>query len=168
MKRLLSVLLVLSIVLGVMASPSFAEAKAKSTSEIYSAIEEAYGSNFPLSSSNMIKTERKNIFGKYSRVLGVYAKYFSSYTAAQKSNSKEEYMCFICKATSSKAVKKIKKQMKKYVVNEYKGNINYHSDLGNKLLKKAKVGSKGKFVYLFVLDTSGNSKAISAFKESLS
>ena len=58
--------------------------------------------------------------------------------------------------------------MKKYVINEYNGNINYHSDLGNQLLKNARVGSKGKYVYLFVLDTDGNKKAISAFKESLS
>ena len=36
------------------------------------------------------------------------------------------------------------------------------------LMKKAKVGSKGKFVYLFVLDTAGNKKAIDAFKKSFS
>ena len=144
---------------------------AVSTGTVYDAVESEYGSSFPLSDSNMIKVDRKNIFGKYSVVMGVSAKYFSqytSYTASQRSNSSEEYMCFICKAVSKKAVKKIKNSMKKYVINEYNGNINYHSDLGNLLLKNARVGSKGKYVYLFVLDTDGNKKAISAFKESFS
>ena len=145
-----------------------AQAKKKSTSSVFKAVKNAYSSSFPLSDNNMIKTDRKNIFGSYSTVLGVSAKLFSKYTAAQKSNSKEEYICFICKATSKSNVKKIKKAMKKYVVNEYKSNLSYHSDHGKTLLKKAKVGSKGKYVYLFVLDTSNNKKAISAFKKSLS
>ena len=58
--------------------------------------------------------------------------------------------------------------MKKYVINEYKSNLSYHSEYGKTLLKKAKVGSKGKYVYLFVLDTASNKKAINAFKNSLS
>ena len=143
-------------------------AKAASTSSVYNDVKGAYGSSFPLSDNNRIKTERKNIFGKYSTVLGVSAKLFSSYTAAQKSNSTEKYVCYICKATKKANVKKIKKAMKKFVVQEYNSNVNYLSDNGKKLLKAAKVGSKGKFVYLFVLDTAGNKKAIDAFKKSLS
>ena len=168
-KRWLSLCMVLSLVVATFAAGKEvpAVAKADSTSAVYTAIQEAYSNAFPLSSNNMIHTDRKNVFGNYSSILGVSAKYFSSYTAAQKSNSKEEYICFICKATSKKNVKKIKKYMKKYVINEYKSNISYHSEFGKTLLKKAKVGSKGKFVYLFVLDTSNNKKAISAFKKSL-
>ena len=166
--RLLALIMVAIVLcVGVLYTPSVSCA-ATSTGAVYDDVETAYGSGFPLSDSNMIKVDRKNIFGKYSVVMGVSAKYFSQYTAAQKSNSSEEYMCFICKAVSKKAVKKIKSSMKKYVINEYNGNINYHSDLGNQLLKNARVGSKGKYVYLFVLDTDGNKKAISAFKESLS
>ena len=145
-----------------------AQAKATSTAKVFAAVKDAYSSSFPLSNNNKIRTKRKNIFGNYSTVLGVSAKLFSSYTAAQKSNSKEEYICFICKATSKKNVKKIKSRLKKYVVNEYKSNLSYHSDHGKSLMKKAKVGSKGKYVYLFILDTSNNKKAISAFKKSLS
>lgn len=165
-RRAVAVLMIVVLCAGIyMPYISYA---ATSTASVYDAVEGAYGSSFPLSDSNMIKVDRKNIFGKYSVVMGVSAKHFSQYTAAQKSNSSEEYMCFICKAVSKKAVKKIKSSMKKYVINEYNGNINYHSDLGNQLLKNARVGSKGKYVYLFVLDTDGNKKAISAFKESLS
>ena len=163
--RSVIVMLLMTVIVCYMPSASYA---AVSTETVYDSVESAYGSSFPLSDSNMIKVDRKNIFGKYSVVLGVSAKHFSSYTAAQKSNSSEEYMCFICKAVSKKAVKKIKNSMKKYVINEYNGNINYHSELGNRLLKNARVGSKGKYVYLFVLDTDGNKKAIDAFKESFS
>ena len=165
--RVAGILLAFVMLCSVMCS-SVSVYAAQSTETVYDAVQDAYGSSFPLSSSNLIKVDRKNIFGKYSTVLGVSAKHFSSYTAAQKSNSSEEYVCFICKAVSKKAVKKIKNSMKKFVVNEYNANINYHSDFGNKLLKNAKVGSKGKFVYLFVIDTDGNKKAIEAFKESLS
>lgn len=161
----LALCLVVTSVLGVKTT---ADAKGASTSSVYNAVKSAYSSSFPLSDNNKIKTKRKNIFGNYSTVLGVSAKLFSKYTAAQKSNSKEEYVCFICKATSKANVKKIKKAMKEYVINEYKSNLSYHSEHGKNLLKKAKIGSKGKFVYLFVLDTSDNKKAISAFKKSLS
>ncbi|MCR4605265.1 MAG: DUF4358 domain-containing protein [Eubacterium sp.] len=163
-KRSLSICLVLCLVFSAAVCARSNTAEAKSTSAIFNSVKSAYGSSFPLSDKNMIKTKRKNIFGKYSTIMGVSAKYFSSYTAALKSNSKKEYMCFICKATSAKKVKTIKNKLKKYVVSEYKGNLNYHSAEGNKILKNAKVGSKGKYVYLFALDTSGNKKAIEAFK----
>ncbi len=144
-----------------------ANAATSKTTDIYNSVRDAYGTGFPLSKNNMIKTPRKNIFGNYSTVLGVSTKYISSYTAAQKSNSKEEFICMVCKATSKKSVKKIKTKIKKYIKNEYKSNLSYHSEFGKKLLKKSVVGSRGKYVYLFVLDTSGNKKAITAFKESL-
>ena len=164
-----SLVLTFAIVFSVcFSSAVISVAKANNTGEVYGAIQTAYSSEFPLTDNNMIHTDRTNIFGQYSTVLGVSAKLFSEYTAAQKSNSEKEYICFICKAVSRKAVKKIKNSMKKYVVNEYNSNISYHSDYGKTLLKKAKIGSKGKFVYLFVIDTAGNSKAIDAFKDVLS
>ncbi|MBO4395899.1 MAG: hypothetical protein J5819_06090 [Eubacterium sp.] len=168
-KIVFSVIMSFAIVFSVCFSASTVSfAKANNTKDVYSAVQSAYSSGFPLNDNNMIHTERTNIFGQYSTVLGVSSKLFSEYTAAQKSNSEMEYICFICKGTSRKAVKKIKNSMKKYVVNEYNSNISYHSDYGKTLLRKAKVGSKGKFVYLFVLDISGNEKAIEAFKEVLS
>ena len=167
--KVLSLVLVCCLVLaGLLGSGTTSQAAASSSSEVYSAVKDAYGSSFPLTDDNMIKTERKNVFGKYSTVLGVSAKLFSEYTAAKKSSSEEEYICAIFKATSSKSVKKIKKKLKAFVVNEFKSNQNYHSEHGQTLLKKAKVGSSGSFVYLFVIDTDGNGKAIDAFKESLS
>ena len=168
-KRGLSLLLALCLLMTVACVTVETKSQAAtSTSSIFNNVKSTYGSSFPLSSNNMIKTDRKNIFGQYSTILGVSAKLFKSYTAASKSNSTEEYVCFICKATKKANVKKIKKAMKKFVIQEYNSNINYHSDFGNKLLKNAKVGSKGKFVYLFVLDTAGNKKAIDAFKKSFS
>ncbi|MCR5625449.1 MAG: DUF4358 domain-containing protein [Lachnospiraceae bacterium] len=136
---------------------------AASSSSIYSSVESAYGSKYPLSSSNEITTSRKNVFGGYSSVLGVSCELFSEYKAAKKSNSKYQYVSFVCKATSSSNVSKIKKKLKAYVKNEKTGNQNYYNSKGKKLLNNAKIGAKGDFVYLFILDTSKNSKAISAF-----
>lgn len=165
----MSLVLVLCLLAGsVCVSGTKKSQAAVSTSTIYNNVKSAYGSSFPLSDSNKITTGRKNVFGQYSTILGVSAKLFSSYTAASKKNNSGEYNCFICKATSKKNVKKIKKALKKFVVQEYNSNINYFTDSGKAIMKKAKYGSKGKYVYLFVLDASGNSKAISAFKNSFS
>ena len=164
-KTIISIALAVCMVCPTLFVGSVSYAKTDKTTTIYNSVKSAYGAGFPLSNNNKIKTKRKNIFGNYSKILGVSAKYFSKYTAGQKSNSKEEYMCFICKATSSVNVSKIKKALQKFVVNEYKSNLNYHSDKGKKILKNAKVGSKGKYVYLFALDTSKNKKAIAAFKK---
>ncbi len=164
-KTIISIALAVCMVCSMLFVGGVSYAKTDKTTTIYNSVKSAYGAGFPLSDNNKIKTKRKNIFGNYSKILGVSAKYFSKYTAGQKSNSKEEYICFICKATSSANVSKIKKALQKFVVNEYKSNINYHSDKGKKILKNAKVGSKGKYVYLFALDTSKNKKAIAAFKK---
>ena len=145
-----------------------AQAKQQSCTRLYNAVKKTYGSSFPLSGNNMINTERKNIFGQYSTVLGVSAKYFSDFKAAKKSNSKEEYICFVCKASSGSNVKNIKAGLKKFVANEAKSNTNYFAAKGKKLISQAKIGSKGKYVYLFVLDTGSNKKAIEAFKKAVS
>lgn len=141
------------------------DVKAASAKSIYSSVSKAYGQSFPLSSSNLVNVQRKNIFGGYSKVLGVSAKYFKSYKVAKKVDSSQEYVCAIFKATKKKNVKKIKKALNKYVKNEKTSNLNYFSSTGKSLLENAKVGSKGKYVYLFILDTSKNQKAVNAFKK---
>lgn len=166
--RVLSLLLI-CIMIGVSSfSPSVSSAKAQTSAQVYSAVKKAYGTKFPLKNSNVIVTDLKNIFGEYSTVLGVSAKYFSEYKAAKKSSSKEEYICFICKAKSSSDVSSIKTAMKKFVSSETKSNTNYFSSKGKSLMKNAKIGSKGNFVYLFVIDTNKNKKAVKAFKKALS
>ncbi len=162
MKKVLSLLIVITLVFGAVGVTNF-NVKA-SEGSAFNAVKKAYGKRFPLKAKNNIKTARKNVFGKYSKVLGVSAKNFASYRAARKSNGKTEHICAIFKANKGK-VATIKKALKKYVSKEKSSNKNYFSKTGKKLLSKAKVGSKGKYVYLFVLDTAGNKKAISAFKK---
>ena len=153
-------MIVLTLVFGTTVAANASEGSA------FNAVKSAYGRSFPLSASNTIRTARKNIFGKYSIVLGVSAKNFKSYKAARKTNGKAEYICAIFKATKKSKVKTIKKALKKYVSKEKSSSRNYFSKTGKKLLAKAKVGSKGKYVYLFILDTKGNGRAVSAFKRS--
>ncbi len=164
-KRIISISVVIVFVFQLFLFTSF-EAYASNASA-YSAVQKSYGSSYPLSSSNEIKTSRKNIFGRYSTVLGVSAKKFKSYKAARKAYSSQEYVCAIFKAKNIKKVKAIKKALKKYVKKEKLSNANYFSYYGKQLLDNAKVGSKGKFVYLFILDTSKNSRAVQAFKKNV-
>ena len=165
MKRVLAVM----VMVAVLAEGLIVETATVKASEAsaFSAVQKQYGSTYPMSAANEIKTARKNIFGQYSKVLGVSAKYFKSYKAARKASSTEEYVCVIYKASSKKNVKKIKKALKKYVSKEKSGNANYFSAKGKTLLNNAMVGSKGKYVYLFVLDTAKNRKAVNAFKKNV-
>lgn len=146
---------------------SVCQATDKKASAVYDAVSSAYGKSYPLSSSNEITTKVKNVFGGYSTVLGVSTEYIAEYKAAKKSNSKYEYVSFVCKANSSDDVSKIKNALKKYVKNEKSGNQNYFSSKGKKLINNSKIGASGKYVYLFILDTSKNSKAIKAFNKAL-
>lgn len=153
-------MIVLTLVFGTAVAANASESSA------FNAVKGAYGSSFPLKAANSVRTARKNIFGKYSTVLGVSAKNFKSYKAARKTNGKKEYVCAIFKATKKSKVKTIKNSLKKFVSREKSSSRNYFSKTGKKLLAKAKVGSKGNYVYLFVLDTKGNGRAVSAFKRS--
>ncbi len=143
------------------------KAAKSNTASAYSAVVRAYGKKYPLTSANEIKTERKNVFGAYSTVLGVSAKDFTDYKAAKLSNSKYEYVSFICKATSKSKVKTIVSALKKFVANEKKSNENYFTKKGKKIIGNAKVGSSDSYVYLFMLDKSKNKKAIKAFKKAI-
>lgn len=164
-RRIVSIAVVFTLVCQVFLCTGL-EAYASNASA-FLAVQKAYGSSYPMSSSNEIKTARKNIFGKYSKVLGVSAKNFKSYKAARKADSSQEYVCAVFKATNKNKVKTIKKALKKYVKKEKSSNANYFTSYGKQLLDNAKVGSKGKYVYLFILDTSKNSKAVQAFKNNV-
>lgn len=164
-KRILSIAIVFTFIMQMLIQVGMNVYASEASA--FSAVQRAYGSSYPLSSSNEINTARKNIFGKYSKVLGVSAKNFKYYKAARKSDSSQEYVSAIFKATSKNKVTKIKKALKKFVKKEKSSNANYFSSYGKQLLNNAKVGSKGKYVYLFILDTSKNSKAVKAFKKNV-
>ncbi|MBO6108622.1 MAG: DUF4358 domain-containing protein [Eubacterium sp.] len=164
---IISLIIILATTAIMLCPAAMSVAKGVKTSKVYTRIMEAYGDEFPLSEGNLLNIKRTNIFGDYSMVLGVSSEYFSEYKAAKKSNSKEEYICFVCKATKKENIKKIKNGMKSFILNEARGNANYFSTTGKELLKNTKIGSKGKYVYLFVIDTNKNKKAVEAFKDAL-
>ena len=141
--------------------------QAASVSSIYSAVKNAYGSEFPFSASNEIKVSEKNAFGGYSKVLGVSTEHMKSYKAYRKADSQSQYICFVCKVTEKSKVKAIKQTLKSYVANEKKSNENYYSSTGKELISNAKIGSKKKYVYLFMIDTGKNEKAVTAFDNAL-
>lgn len=162
MKKLLSLVIVATLVFGTV---GFANVQA-STSSAYKAVKKAYGKNFPTEK----KIAKKNYFGSYSKVIGsVSTKSLKSYKKAQKykgKSKKTNYLCVIVQAKKKSSVKGIKAKFKKYITSEKNGAAKrgYYSKTGKKFLNNAKVGSKGNYVYLFMLDASGNKKAISAFK----
>ena len=138
--------------------------EAASTTSIYSAVKNAYGSEFPFSAGNEIKVAEKNAFGGYSKVLGVSTEDMKSYKVYRKADSQSQYICFLCKAKEKSKVKAIKKTLKSFVAAEKKSNENYYSSTGKELISNAKIGSKKKYVYLFMIDTSKNEKAVTAFQ----
>ncbi|MCR5430548.1 MAG: DUF4358 domain-containing protein [Eubacterium sp.] len=161
MKKVLSLVIVATLVFGAFGLTS---AKASTTSG-FNAVRSTYGKYFPTES----KIARKNFFGKYNKILGlVSTKGLKSYKVAQKftgKSKKTQRLCVIVQAKKRSQVKGIKSKFRKYISNE-KGAYSrgYYSRTGKSLLDKASVGSKGNYVYLFILDTSGNGKAKSAFK----
>lgn len=167
MKKLLSLLIVVTMLFGVF---SYVQVDTKATvSSAYAAIKLTYGSRFPAS----ISISRKSaMLGSYNKVFGVSTKNLKSYKVAQqykkKNRKNTEYVCVIVKATKKSKVKGIKAKFKKFIKNE-KGGISrgYFTKTGARLLANAKVGSKGKCVYLFMLDTAGNKRAISLFKKAV-
>lgn len=163
---LVACLCILTVIFASMVQTFPSRAAKKTTDQkIVSEVKKAYGKNYGLGSKDKINTKIKNVFGGYSSVLGVSTKYFSKYTAFRHADSSEERICFVCEGKNKKEVATIVKNLKTFVSNEKKSNENYFSDKGKKLLNHAAVGSKGKYVYLFVLDTSGNKKAVSTFKK---
>ncbi|MCR4717887.1 MAG: DUF4358 domain-containing protein [Lachnospiraceae bacterium] len=163
-KRIIALMMAVVIVFGLSFNPESVNASTKSEL-LYNAVKSAYGGLLPVTSSNEVKYEsKKNIFGKYYKIAGVSLKYVSNYKAYIKSNSSGEYILFVAEATSKKNAKKAKKALKNYVKGNKTDCDNYYSKTGKKVYANYKVGRKGKCVYLFMLDSSSNSKAVNAFK----
>ena len=139
-----------------------AEAASK-PSQAYSAVKKAYGDSFPLSSKNRIKGKK--------RVMGVRTSYLNSYYAASKTsgkkNAKKEYLIMIAEVKDKNDVKKVKSQLDKFKKNEEASMQNYLSEKGKKLFKNCKIGSVGSYVYIVMIDTSSNKKAVKAIKKTL-
>ena len=139
-----------------------AEAASK-PSQAYTAVKKAYGKSFPLSSKNRIKGKK--------RIMGVRTSYLSSYYAASKTsgkkNAKKEYLIMIAEVKDKDDVKNVKSQLSKFKKNEEASMQNYLSDKGKKLFKNCKIGSVGSYVYIVMLDTSSNKKAVKAIKKTL-
>lgn len=158
--RIISVIMALVAVVGSFSVQSTVYAASKSPVTAYAAAKKAYGKSFPLSTSNRIS-------GK-SVVLGVKTADCESYYAAQKfsSSSKEVYEIFICKVKKGKK-SSVKSQLKKHIKNEKTSMKSYLSKKGKKLFSNYKVGSVGNYVYLVMVDTKRNSKAVKAIKKNL-
>ena len=141
-----------------------AYAAKKTPIKAYIAVRSAYGSSFPLTTN-----DRKQ--GK-KRIMGVKTSLCSSYYAASKikgsSSSQCEYAIFICKAKTRAKAKRVKRALKTYISNEKQSMYNYLSSTGKSIFANAKVGRIGKrFVYMVMIDTSSNTKAINAIKRVL-
>lgn len=156
--KLLSLISVLIIMVSSLAVPFTAMAAAKvSPSTVYTAVKKAYSKNFPLDSNSKVLS---------SSSVGVSKKDYSSYYGRYK-GTKTKYLIFIAKANDSSSAKKIKSQLNNYVKTESKSMENYLTSQGKKLYKNAKVGSKGNYVYLVMLDTQSNKKAVDAINKSV-
>ncbi len=161
--RVLSVFLVLVTLFTMFGFSQTAYAGTTKSQSAYNAVSKAYGKKFPLTSKNKIKSK--------TRVMGVRTSYMKNYYAASatkgKGKSQAKYTVFICEAKNKSNVNKIKSALEDYVENEEISMSSYLSKTGKKLYKNAKVGTKGKYVYLVMLDTSKNTKAIKALKKAL-
>ena len=163
MKKLVTLVLVIALVFGAL---GVTNAQA-STSSAYSAVKSIYGKYCP-SQKNIPK---KDMFDRYSKILGVLSvKGLKAYTVGQSftgKSKKVERVVVVVQAKKKSQVKGIKKKFKNYV-NTRKGAAKrgYFSEYGKKILNNATIGSKGKYVYLLMLDASGNKKAKAAVKKS--
>ena len=163
MKKLLAFVLIISLAFG-----AFGVTNAKaSTSSAYSAVKKIYKKYCP----KVKNIPKKDIFDRYSKILGVLSvKGLKSYKVGQSFEGKSkkcERVVAIVQAKKKSQVKGIKAKFRSYV-NTRKGAAKrgYFSKYGKKVLNKASIGSKGNYVYLLMLDASGNKKAKSAVKKS--
>lgn len=152
-KKILCILLAVLTIASVFSVSVSAYAASATPKTVYSKVQKAYGKSFPLKSGakKMSYTE-----------LNVSKKYISSYVAYQK-GTKDRRMIFIAKAKSTANAKSIKKQLTTYL--NYEKHNGYLNATGKKVVKNAKIGIKGKYVYIVMLDTTGNKKAITAINK---
>ena len=163
MKKLLAFALIVTLAFG-----AFGVTNAKaSTSSAYSAVKKISGKYCPAAKN----IPKKDIFDRYSKILGVLSvKGLKSYKVGQSFEGKSkkcERVVAIVQAKKKSQVKGIKAKFRSYV-NTRKGAAKrgYFSKYGKKVLNKASIGSKGNYVYLLMLDASGNKKAKAAVKKS--
>ena len=162
MKKLLTLILVITLVFG-----AFGATQAQaSTSTAYNAVKKIYKKYCP----KVKNIQKKDMFGRYSKILGVLSvKGLKSYKVGQSfegKSKKTERVVVIVQAKKKSQVKGIKNKFKSYI-NTRKGAAKrgYFSSYGKKVLNKASIGSKGKYVYLLMLDASGSKKAKAAVKK---
>ena len=162
MKKLLAFVLIITLAFG-----AFGVTNAKaSTSSAYSAVKKIYKKYCPKKEN----IPRKDLFKRYSKILGVLSvKGLKTYTVGQSfegKSKKVERVVAIVQANKKSQVKGIKAKFRNYV-NTRKGAAKrgYFSKYGKKVLNGATIGSKGKYVYLLMLDASGNKKAKAAVKK---
>lgn len=156
--RLLSLFLAFVMLFSAVGIGSNAYAASTTPYSCYTAVSRAYGKKFPLAKGNSTLS---------SSELGVPKKCYVKCYGKKKGSSKQKYMLYVVQAKSSKDVKTIKSRLNSYVKNEQRSMNNYLSSTGKKLYKNAKVGSKGKYVYFVMLDTSSNKKAVNAIKKAI-
>ena len=163
MKKLLAFVLIITLAFG-----AFGVTNAKaSTSSAYSAVKKIYKKYCP----KVKNIPKKDIFDRYSKILGVLSvRGLKSYKVGQSFEGKSkkcERVVAIVQAKKKSQVKGIKAKFRSYI-NTRKGAAKrgYFSKYGKKVLNKASIGSKGNYVYLLMLDASGNKKAKAAVKKS--
>lgn len=156
--KFLSLIMALAMLVASFGAPASTYAASASPKTVYSAVKKAYGKKFPMASGS------KSIS---SSELGVSKKWFKTAYGRQK-GTKTRYIVYIAKAGSTSKAKKIQSALNKYIKNERQSMGMYLSSKGKKLYANAKVGKKGKYVYLVMVDTNSNTKAISAIKKALS
>ena len=137
-------------------------AASKTPATAYAAVKKAYGKKFMLGKKDRI-TGKNVIFGV--RLKGNVSSYYAAQKLAGK--SKREYAIFICKASNKNKVTTIKNALAKWKNNEKSSLKNYLDSTGKKLFSNIKIGNVGNFVYMVMLDTSNNTKAVNAIKKSL-
>ena len=162
--KLISIILaIITVFSAFTVSGSITAEAASKPQQAYSAVKKAYGKSFPLSSKKRVKGKK--------RVFGVKTADLKSYYAASKisgkKDAKAEYLIMVAEVKDKDNVKKIKGQLNKFKRNEESSMKNYLSDKGKKLFKNCKVGSVGSYVYIVMIDTSANKKAIKAIKKTV-
>ncbi len=163
MKKILAFVLVLTLAFG-----AFGMTNAKaSTSSAYSAVKKIYGKYCPKANN----ISRKDGIGRYRKIFGFLStKGLKSYKAGQKFDGKNKVkrVVVIVQANKKSQVNGIKNKLRSFV-NTEKGSATrgYYSKYGKKVLNNACIGSKGNYVYLLMLDASGNRKAKAAVRKAV-
>ena len=161
--KVISLLLALITMLSAFTVTSSVAEAASKPAQAYVAVKNAYGKSFPLSSKDRVKGKK--------RVYGVKTSLLSSYYYAEKfagnNKSATVYRIIICKPKNKSDIKSIKSKFASSKSNEQQSMSSYLSAKGKKLFKNCKIGSVNGYVYVVMIDTNANKKAIAAIKKTL-